>query len=142
MKHYLCKHRYDWSDECDFYGLELIDDAEREYRQEILNLIDKYGIDPYVTLYFGTNESEEYPLSKVVKIGTAIAEETYDDIKNLICDYDGTFGYVPDLYDVLEWMYDDLDVDIDYDVKKNPDKLNQDELDQICFYQQLTSLEI
>lgn len=142
MKHYLCKYHYNWADESDFHGIELIDDTEREYRQEILNLIHKYQIDPEIELWFGTNESDYYSLSDIVNLGTVIAEETYDDIKNLVCEYDGTFGFIPDLRNEIECLFNDLDLDLEYDVKRNPDKLEKYELNEIQFYQELQSLGI
>ena len=108
----------------------------------LIYTLENFQIDPEIELWFGTNESDYYSLSDIVNPGIVIAEETYDDIKNLICEYDGTFGFVPDLRNEIECLFDNLDLDLEYDVERNPDKLEKYELSEIQFYQELRSLEI
>lgn len=137
MKHYLCKYNFNWADEADFKGIELIDEETHKRRLEIQKLISEYEIDPEIILCFGTNEDDYFGLSEVIDSGKVIVEESYDDIKNLICDGHDSFGFVPDLGDILDILFDQVDVDLEYDVKSNPDKLNEDELNEIEFYQKL-----
>jgi hypothetical protein len=140
MKHYLCKYNFNWADEADFEGIELIDEETHNRRREIQKLISEYNIDPEITLYFGTNEDDYFNLSEVIDPGEVIAEESYDDIKNLICDGYDCFGFVPYLGDIIDILFDQVEVDLEYDINSNPDKLNEDELNEIEFYQKLYRL--
>ena len=106
--HYLCKHCYNWADEADFEGLEIIDEKEHSYRSEILNLLKKYKVDPLVSLCFGTNEDETYKLSEVVNPGEPISDEEAKIIDKLLSN---EFRYVPyieyDLDSIVEDAYDE-----------------------------------
>lgn len=106
--HYLCKHCYNWSDEADFEGLEIIDEKEHSYRSKILNLLEKYKVNPLVSLCFGTNEDETYKLSEVVNPGEPISDEEAEIVDKLLSN---EFGYVPyieyDLDSIVEDAYDE-----------------------------------
>ena len=140
MKHYLCKYNFNWADEAEFPGIELIDEEIHKRRHEIQKLISEYNIDPEINLYFGSNQDDYFGLSEVIDSGKVIAEESYDDIKNLICDGYNCFGFVPDLGDIFDILFDQVEVDLEYDINSNPDKLNEDELNEIEFYQKLYNL--
>ena len=140
MKHYLCKYNFSCGDECDFTGIELINEETHKRRREIQKLISEYNLDPEINLYFGTNEDDYFDLSEIIDSGKAVAEESYDDIKNLICDGYDSFGFVPYLDDIFDMLFDQVEVDLEYDVKSNPDKLDENELNEIEFYQKLYDL--
>lgn len=140
MKHYLCKYNFNWSDEADFEGIELIDEEIHKHRLEIQKLISEYNIDPEITLCFGTNEYDYFDLSEIIDPGKVVAEESYDDIKNLVCDGYDSFGFVPYLDDTFDVLFDETDIDLEYDIKLNPDKLSEKDLNEIEFYQKLHNL--
>ena len=140
MKHYLCKYNFNWADEADFEGIELIDEETHNRRREIQKLISEYNIDPEITLCFGTNEDDYFNLSEVIDSGKVVAEESYDDIKNLICDGYDSFGFVPYIDDIFDILFDETDIDLEYDIKSNPDKLSEDDSNEIEFYQKLHNL--
>ena len=143
MNHYLCKYEYNWADECDFSGFEIIDDKEREFRQKVIDLMNKYEIDPQISIGYGSNEyDDDFRLSWIVDAGEIIAEETYDDLNKLF--FNGSnwseFGFVPNVHDSIYYLLDECDVNLEYDVDKNPEKLEEDELNEIRFYQELKKL--
>ena len=101
QKFYLIKYEYNYGDEFDIEGFQILDENEMK---DINEGIDKANYPK--EYYFGTNEEIEWKNSKEVRDGITVTELTnteYHILKNL---FNGGFGKTPDFAD---WRHDTTD---------------------------------
>lgn len=61
MNYYLITHNYNWADEADFKGFDLLPEDEYNKLHNRLNNVDEKKL---ITFYFGTNEDDEYSIKR------------------------------------------------------------------------------
>lgn len=91
QKYYLLKYDYNWADEADFRGFQLVD-------QKGLDAINK-GIDEAYyprEHYFGTNEEIIFEDASEVREGIEVIEITHIDYETLKNLFGMGFGSTPD----------------------------------------------
>ena len=107
MKYYYNSYRINWADEANFYGFELISEAEIQRRKEICRLAAELGEDCGYRICFGSNEDDDnIDLNIIIPDQPKEITKAQRDSIGEVIGHQFGFEYVDYL---LEQLYDRLD---------------------------------